>query len=52
MISAYIERIKVVDPLINATRENNFDEALKQAEECDAQLAKMNDSQLAEVENV
>lgn len=39
VIEAYIERIQVVDPYINATVERNFDVALEEAREVDMLIA-------------
>ena len=41
LISAYINRIKDVNPLINAIATDNFEEALKEAEQVDAYLDKI-----------
>ncbi|GFU14830.1 fatty-acid amide hydrolase 2 [Trichonephila clavipes] len=50
LIEAYIDRISVVDPYINATVERSIDVALKEAREVDSLIAsgKYNKKQLAE----
>uniref|UniRef100_A0AC34RPJ0 Amidase domain-containing protein n=1 Tax=Panagrolaimus sp. JU765 TaxID=591449 RepID=A0AC34RPJ0_9BILA len=41
LVSAYVERIKVVDPMLNAVVSNNFEEALRLAEQVDVYLDKL-----------
>uniref|UniRef100_A0A914HLM5 Amidase domain-containing protein n=1 Tax=Globodera rostochiensis TaxID=31243 RepID=A0A914HLM5_GLORO len=41
LVSAYISRLKEVNPLLNAFAHQNFDGALKEAKNVDSQLAKM-----------
>uniref|UniRef100_A0A914PVX0 Uncharacterized protein n=1 Tax=Panagrolaimus davidi TaxID=227884 RepID=A0A914PVX0_9BILA len=44
LISAYISRIKLVNPIINAVVEDNFVEAIKEAKEVDKYLDSLDDS--------
>ncbi|KAI3420034.1 hypothetical protein GPALN_003368 [Globodera pallida] len=41
LVSAYISRLKEVNPLLNAIAHTNYDAALKEAEKVDSELAKM-----------
>lgn len=38
LVAAYISRIKLINPILNAVVENNFDGALREASEVDAYL--------------
>ena len=37
-MKSYIERIKAIQPILNCVTENRFEEALKEAKQCDEML--------------